>query len=62
MNYVTTSNRKKTDGFNKSRYYLWKNLGKNLNIMEPSSKLLHGLEETTRHGENSSVVRDDLTV
>lgn len=35
---------------------------KNLNIMEPSSKLLHGLEETTRHGENSSVVRDDLTV
>lgn len=30
--------------------------------MEPSSKLLHGLEETTRHGENSSVVRDDLTV
>lgn len=37
-------------------------LRKNLNIMEPSSKLLHGLEETTRHGENSSVVRDDLTV
>ena len=26
MNYVTNSDGKKTEGFNKSRYYLWKNL------------------------------------